>query len=202
MIDNFARGGAAINVLTRRFGAELVVVNVGSNAKKLPPSVIDLRVRPGTANWLPARLTVGPMPGAHPGGPLRPALDYAPVCSDAGVCLSRRLRVGFFPADDRWAGPVGRSSADHRKMKKVPKDSRMGCCALGGVSLLAARRWGLIRTDLLGIVTKRLIGFLDFLPVAGRRVVRFIDKWKWRFFALLRNTGGKVDINADLDVVG
>jgi len=61
MIDNFARGGAAINVLTRRFGAELVVVNVGSNAKKLPPSVIDLRVRPGTANWLPARLTVGPM---------------------------------------------------------------------------------------------------------------------------------------------
>ncbi|GAA5344341.1 hypothetical protein PLACP1_05010 [Planifilum fimeticola] len=61
MIDNFARGGAAINVLTRRFGAELVVVNVGSKAKKLPPSVIDLRVRPGTANWLPARLTVGPM---------------------------------------------------------------------------------------------------------------------------------------------
>jgi len=55
MIDNFARGGAAINVLARRFGAELVVVDVGSKAKKLPPSVIDRRVRPGTAN-----MTAGP----------------------------------------------------------------------------------------------------------------------------------------------
>ena len=50
MIDNFARGGAAINVLTRRFGAELVVVDVGSKARELPPSVIDCRVRPGTVN--------------------------------------------------------------------------------------------------------------------------------------------------------
>ena len=55
MIDNFARGGAAINVLARRFGAELVVVDVGSKATKLPPSVIDRRVRPGTAN-----MTAGP----------------------------------------------------------------------------------------------------------------------------------------------
>ena len=36
-------------------GAELVVVDVGSKAKKLPPSVIDRRVRPGTAD-----MTAGP----------------------------------------------------------------------------------------------------------------------------------------------
>lgn len=55
MIANFARGGAAISVLARRFDAGLVVVDVGSKGKKLPPSVIDCRVRRGTAD-----MAVGP----------------------------------------------------------------------------------------------------------------------------------------------
>lgn len=50
MIANFVRGGAAISVLARRFDAEMEVVDVGSKGEKLPPSVIDRRVRRGTAN--------------------------------------------------------------------------------------------------------------------------------------------------------
>jgi len=49
MVANFARGGAAINVLARRAGARLTVVDVGV-AGELPASegVVSARVRPGT----------------------------------------------------------------------------------------------------------------------------------------------------------
>ncbi len=49
MVANFARGGAAINVLARRAGARLTVVDVGV-ARDLPAleGVVRARVRPGT----------------------------------------------------------------------------------------------------------------------------------------------------------
>jgi len=54
MMLNFARGGAAINVLARHAGAEVVVVDMG--VKALPgsgpiPGVRDQRVGPGTRNF-------------------------------------------------------------------------------------------------------------------------------------------------------
>ena len=53
MVANFATGGAAINVLARHAGADLVVVDVGV-ATPLPitdhPSLVHRVVRPGTAN--------------------------------------------------------------------------------------------------------------------------------------------------------
>jgi nicotinate-nucleotide--dimethylbenzimidazole phosphoribosyltransferase len=52
MLINFARGGAAINVLARRAGAEVVVVDMG--AKVTGPPVAGIRVErlgPGTANF-------------------------------------------------------------------------------------------------------------------------------------------------------
>jgi nicotinate-nucleotide--dimethylbenzimidazole phosphoribosyltransferase len=55
MIGNFSRGGAAINVLARRAGAEVVVVDLGSKLDEVPPGVIDCRVRRGTSN-----MAVGP----------------------------------------------------------------------------------------------------------------------------------------------
>ncbi len=51
MVRNFARGGAAINVLARRAGARVVVVDVGV-AEVLPPElpIVHRKVAPGTAN--------------------------------------------------------------------------------------------------------------------------------------------------------
>jgi nicotinate-nucleotide--dimethylbenzimidazole phosphoribosyltransferase len=51
MVRTFARGGAAINVLARRAGARVVVVDVGV-AEALPPElpIVHRKVAPGTAN--------------------------------------------------------------------------------------------------------------------------------------------------------
>jgi nicotinate-nucleotide--dimethylbenzimidazole phosphoribosyltransferase len=50
MLGNFVSGGAAISVLARRAGAELVVVNAGVIEPLAHPAVRDLRLGPGTGN--------------------------------------------------------------------------------------------------------------------------------------------------------
>jgi nicotinate-nucleotide--dimethylbenzimidazole phosphoribosyltransferase len=51
MVANFCAGGAAINVLARHAGAEVVVVDVGvATPIPAPGGWLDRRVRPGTAN--------------------------------------------------------------------------------------------------------------------------------------------------------
>lgn len=51
MVSNFCAGGAAINVLSRQVGAEVVVVDVGVASNLRPsPGLILAKVRPGTAN--------------------------------------------------------------------------------------------------------------------------------------------------------
>ena len=50
MLANFGAGGAAINVLARQAGADVVVVDVGSRAPAPVPGVHDRRVGRGTAN--------------------------------------------------------------------------------------------------------------------------------------------------------
>lgn len=53
MIRNFSRGGAAISVLSRHAGANLLVVNVGTvAAMEALPGVLDRRVGAGTASFL------------------------------------------------------------------------------------------------------------------------------------------------------
>ncbi|MED4727938.1 nicotinate-nucleotide--dimethylbenzimidazole phosphoribosyltransferase [Aneurinibacillus migulanus] len=49
MMGNFTRGGAAINVFSRRMGAEVIVVDVGSKAQRLP-GVRDEKIKSGTEN--------------------------------------------------------------------------------------------------------------------------------------------------------
>ncbi len=52
MVRNFSRGGAAINVLARRLGARLEVVNLGTvGALEDLPGVLDRRIAAGTANF-------------------------------------------------------------------------------------------------------------------------------------------------------
>ncbi len=50
MVANFLHGGAAINVLARHTGAEVRVVDMGMASETPHPSLINRRIRPGTAN--------------------------------------------------------------------------------------------------------------------------------------------------------
>jgi nicotinate-nucleotide--dimethylbenzimidazole phosphoribosyltransferase len=50
MVANFARGGAAINVLARHAGAEVVVVDMGVREAVALPGVLSRRIGPGTRN--------------------------------------------------------------------------------------------------------------------------------------------------------
>src|SRR3954452_21795466 len=52
MLLNFARGGAAINVLARQAGARIVVVDMGvAHPPPARPEIRDGRIGPGTANF-------------------------------------------------------------------------------------------------------------------------------------------------------
>ncbi len=52
MVRNFARGGAAINVLAREIGASLEVIHLGTvHETGVLSGVIDCRLGPGTANF-------------------------------------------------------------------------------------------------------------------------------------------------------
>jgi nicotinate-nucleotide--dimethylbenzimidazole phosphoribosyltransferase len=50
MVENFARGGAAINVLARHAGAEVIVADMGVKQPVDLPGVRSLRIAAGTAN--------------------------------------------------------------------------------------------------------------------------------------------------------
>ncbi|WP_274651460.1 nicotinate-nucleotide--dimethylbenzimidazole phosphoribosyltransferase [Paenibacillus humicola] len=55
MVYNFAAGGAAVNVLAKQAGAQVVCVDIGVNAELDHPQVLGRKVRKGTAN-----MTQGP----------------------------------------------------------------------------------------------------------------------------------------------
>jgi nicotinate-nucleotide--dimethylbenzimidazole phosphoribosyltransferase len=50
MVANFARGGAAINVLARQAGAEVIVADLGVKEPVALPGVRSARIGPGTGN--------------------------------------------------------------------------------------------------------------------------------------------------------
>ena len=50
MLQNFARGGAGINVLARQVGARIVVANLGCASEVSDPRIEDKRIRRGTGN--------------------------------------------------------------------------------------------------------------------------------------------------------
>src|SRR5438309_6192117 len=52
MVNNFLRGGAAINALARYMGAEVIVVDVGVAANLSHPNLLSRKVAPGTANMV------------------------------------------------------------------------------------------------------------------------------------------------------
>lgn len=50
MIHNFLAGGAAVNVLARQAGAEVVCVDIGVNSELSHPELLSHKIRYGTAN--------------------------------------------------------------------------------------------------------------------------------------------------------
>ncbi|NYT82374.1 nicotinate-nucleotide--dimethylbenzimidazole phosphoribosyltransferase [Alcaligenaceae bacterium] len=52
MVENFLRGGAAINVLARQHGVELLIVDAGVNHRfGERPGLVDRKIGPGTRNF-------------------------------------------------------------------------------------------------------------------------------------------------------
>jgi nicotinate-nucleotide--dimethylbenzimidazole phosphoribosyltransferase len=87
MVRNFARGGAAINVLGRRAGARVVVVDVGV-AQPLPPElpIVHRKVAPGTRNMAQGQA----MTRAQAAQAIEVGLDTVEAEADRGtdvVCL-------------------------------------------------------------------------------------------------------------------
>lgn len=82
MVNQFARGGAAISVLARTLGAELEVINLGTVEETgSVPGVLDLRLGLGTANFLR-----GPaMTERQLAEALRAGRDAAARASSAGI---------------------------------------------------------------------------------------------------------------------
>ncbi|WP_193726991.1 nicotinate-nucleotide--dimethylbenzimidazole phosphoribosyltransferase [Paenibacillus guangzhouensis] len=50
MVYNFLNGGAAVNVLARHAGADVICVDIGVNADLAHPQLVSRKVRKGTAN--------------------------------------------------------------------------------------------------------------------------------------------------------
>jgi nicotinate-nucleotide--dimethylbenzimidazole phosphoribosyltransferase len=100
MLLNFARGGAAINVLARRAGAEVVVVDMGAK-DAVPPteSIRCQRLGPGTANF-----TRGPAMSR----------ETATRALEVGIRLAEELThdgVGLLGLGDMGIGNTTASSA-------------------------------------------------------------------------------------------
>ena len=105
MVANFLAGGAAVNVLARQAGAQVVVVDVGMAGDVAPApaapagpaasALLDRKVRRGTAD-----LSTGP---AMTVDEAQQALDAAPR---SPPCWWRRVPAAWSPAT--WASPTPR----------------------------------------------------------------------------------------------
>lgn len=112
MVLNFAGGGAAINVLARHAGAEVLVVDMGVKAP-LPasPAIRSVRVAPGTAN-----IAKGPaMTRAQATTALEAGIAVANELADRGVTLLAIGEMGIAnttPASALAAAFTGRPPAE------------------------------------------------------------------------------------------
>jgi nicotinate-nucleotide--dimethylbenzimidazole phosphoribosyltransferase len=110
MVRNFARGGAAINVLARSLGASLEVVNVGTvtDPGELP-GVLQHRIAPGTANFCRApAMTQGQLAQALAAG--KAAAERARV-DDIQMFIGGEMGIGNTTAASALAAALLRQPA-------------------------------------------------------------------------------------------
>lgn len=107
MLRVFASGGAAISVLSRLVGAELVVVDAGVREKLGDPRVRSIRIGAGTTN------------AAHGAAMSR---EQALAALGAGVSLARELagRVDIVALGDMGIGNTTAAGALHAALLGVP----------------------------------------------------------------------------------
>jgi nicotinate-nucleotide--dimethylbenzimidazole phosphoribosyltransferase len=177
MVANFARGGAAINVLARRAGAELIVVDAGVLEPVTVERVRTLRIGPGTANL--AR---------------EPAMErtQALTALAAGIDLARGLAaagIGIVGLGEMGIGNTTAASAINAAL--LGCDAREVCGRGTGIDDGAlARKVGVVRAalrlhrlapdDPLGVLTA--VGGFEIavlsgiaLGAAAERVVVLVD---------------------------
>lgn len=87
MVQNFSRGGAAISVLARRWGAGFEVVNLGTVVTLDPlPGVVNSPIAPGTANFAKV--------AAMDEGQLLQALEAGRAAAQRAVRQEAQLFIG------------------------------------------------------------------------------------------------------------
>lgn len=114
MLLNFTRGGAAINVLAGHVGARVVLVDAGTCSNVEHPSVIDKRIRNGTAN-----MARGPaMSAGEAEAAVLAGVDVASVEIDEGA--------GLVATGDMGIGNTTASSALMAAFTGLPVRSLVG----------------------------------------------------------------------------
>ncbi|MCE5168767.1 nicotinate-nucleotide--dimethylbenzimidazole phosphoribosyltransferase [Paenibacillus profundus] len=91
MVHNFLRGGAAVNVLAREAGADVICVDVGVNADLADPNLQSRKVRRGTAN-----MAKGPaMTRAEAEAAIQAGVDTVQECVQSGYRLFSTGEMGI-----------------------------------------------------------------------------------------------------------
>jgi nicotinate-nucleotide--dimethylbenzimidazole phosphoribosyltransferase len=114
MVQNFAAGGAAINVLARQAGARIVVVDMGTEAAAVPEGVRDRRLGAGTAN-----MTRGPAMSRH----------NAVLALEAGIRIADELisdGAGLLAVGEMGIGNTTSASAVTTILTQTPIDQVTG----------------------------------------------------------------------------
>jgi len=190
MVKNFARGGAAINVLARRCGARMVVVDVGVAADLSGvDGIVHARVRRGTANLVgkPAMtrqecrqaMEVGRTQArraARDGANLLIAGDMGIGNTTASACLICRL-AGAEPEDVVGFGTGVDEATRTRKVAIVRRAlARIEACAdddvlaqVGGLEIAAMTGFYLEAADM--GVPVLLDGFISAAAALAARAV-------------------------------
>jgi nicotinate-nucleotide--dimethylbenzimidazole phosphoribosyltransferase len=123
MVQNFAAGGAAINVLARQAGARIVVVDMGTKAADVPNGVRNERLGPGTAN-----MTLGPAMSRQ----------HAVQALETGIRLAAELAadgIGLIAVGDMGIGNTTSASAVTSILTQTPIEEVTGT----GTGIDAAR---------------------------------------------------------------
>ena len=175
MLLNFARGGAAINVLCRQAGARLVVVDMGTRTATGAAGVLDRRIGPGTRNF-----TTGPaMTGAEAVAALEAGIEIAASLARDGVDLiglgdmgignttaASALTAAFTGLDPQEVTGRGTGIDDAGWTRKVSAIRRALAVNEGGDALeIAAKLGGFEILGLAGVT----------LGAAARRVPVVVD---------------------------
>ena len=174
MVQVFARGDAAVNVLARQVGADVVVVDVGiASPVPLHPAVLDCKVRPGTAD-----LSTGPamtVEEAQAAFDVGAGVARDAVAGGSGCLVTGDMGIGnTTPSAALIAAFTGRPAAELTG-RGTGIDDAMLRTKVKVVEAAAARTEGQAPLEVLaevgGLEIAALAGFITGGAVAGVPVV-------------------------------